>query len=827
MTRCLRALLVALACLFCSPAFGWQAGSTGTTLVQNGQIDVKQSADFTWTGTHTFNGVLKLPGSTSLPGTCAEGSLYQDTDSGGSELYVCTATNTWTNVLAGPLTGDVTTSGTTATIGANKVTTSMVQSGITLDTEWDTAAEINAATTDDDFLTLAGTQTVTGDKTFSAPITGDLVGNASTATALQNNPTETGCGTGSASFATAIDASGNLTCGQVDVGNATGTLGIGRLNADYGDFTCNGSTCTLDTSPPSTTSITFTVNSAGAGSEPANGAGYKIEGGSGDVTILYDATGNDLEFTGAAGGYTFDGPINVSAADGSRGATFQDNTTEPSAPSSGSTLLYALGGEFYKKDNGDGTNERLILNDANITGDFTCAAPTGGTSTCSIGVDKVTASAIAANAVGTSEIADSSIAQVDIDDSATLAGNPAFGVSSVWFATTGLIWEGATSDSNEGLLVAADVTADRTWTLPDLSGTIALTDAAQTFTAVKTFGTSGDPVFNDNIKAKFGSSSVWSIKSDGTDFVFTRESGSGVFILGSPASNTQTTLTSADTTDGTDDRALYLNGSGKATGNSRAAYIELFGNEVSVVGGQLIMGAGGSAGIAFQTGGSTKLSLSTTNLNLVGSFVLEEDADRSITVNRETSAATAGRALSVGAGGAKSGGTDLAGGNLTLTPGLPTGQGKSYVTLQSYTRATSSGTGDQTAVDRLVVGGKRTLTDASAVAVLNATVASGSMAAGIIHYSIEATNGTDYQVESGQAHYATVNKAGTVTSTVTETAASTQAVSSGTLTTAWTISAANPAVISVNADTSLTPSTGYPRITFWVENLTDQSIALQ
>jgi polygalacturonase len=33
--------------------------------------------------------------STSQPGTCTEGQLHQDTDSGGSELYVCTAPDTW------------------------------------------------------------------------------------------------------------------------------------------------------------------------------------------------------------------------------------------------------------------------------------------------------------------------------------------------------------------------------------------------------------------------------------------------------------------------------------------------------------------------------------------------------------------------------------------------------------------------------------------------------------------------------------------------------------------------------------------------------------
>ena len=33
--------------------------------------------------------------STSLPGTCTEGQMHQDTDSGSMEVYLCTATNNW------------------------------------------------------------------------------------------------------------------------------------------------------------------------------------------------------------------------------------------------------------------------------------------------------------------------------------------------------------------------------------------------------------------------------------------------------------------------------------------------------------------------------------------------------------------------------------------------------------------------------------------------------------------------------------------------------------------------------------------------------------
>jgi trimeric autotransporter adhesin len=63
------------------------------------------------------------------------------------------------------------------------------------------------------------------------------------------------------------------------------------------------------------------------------------------------------------------------------------------------------------------------------------------------------------------------------DYSATLAGNPALASNGTVFGSTGVIFEGSTADDFEGLLTAANPTADRTWTLPNASGTIALTNS--------------------------------------------------------------------------------------------------------------------------------------------------------------------------------------------------------------------------------------------------------------------------------------------------------------------------------------------------------------
>jgi hypothetical protein len=61
---------------------------------------------------------------------------------------------------------------------------------------------------------------------------------------------------------------------------------------------------------------------------------------------------------------------------------------------------------------------------------------------------------------------------VSLDYSATLASNPTFTASQSSFASTGLIFEGSTADTNELLLIAADPGSDVTLTLPNVTGTI-------------------------------------------------------------------------------------------------------------------------------------------------------------------------------------------------------------------------------------------------------------------------------------------------------------------------------------------------------------------
>jgi hypothetical protein len=141
----------------------------------------------------------------------------------------------------------------------------------------------------------------------------------------------------------------------------------------------------------------------------------------------------------------------------------------------------------------------------------------------------------------------------------------------------------------------------------------------------------------------------------------------------------------------------------------------------------------------------------------------------------------------------------------------------------------ASGTTAQTAVSRLELGATKVLANNTTTTVTNVTVASNTVAAGLVEYTVEVLDGTDVQVETGQFIYQVSNKGGTIANnTITPaTGWPKNVTTSGTLTVTWAISAANPALLSVNANSSLTPSTGYPRVTYSIRNLTQQAIAVQ
>jgi hypothetical protein len=97
------------------------------------------------------------------------------------------------------------------------------------------------------------------------------------------------------------------------------------------------------------------------------------------------------------------------------------------------------------------------------------------------------------------------------------------------------------------------------------------------------------------------------------------------------------------------------------------------------------------------------LKLDLTNTPLTGNTLnFNGTANKAVNVDRTLTAATAGRSLTVTAGGAVSGGTNLAGGNLVLQSGIATGSGSSDIQFWTTT-AGSSGTTDRTQTQKMVI----------------------------------------------------------------------------------------------------------------------------
>jgi hypothetical protein len=149
-------------------------------------------------------------------------------------------------------------------------------------------------------------------------------------------------------------------------------------------------------------------------------------------------------------------------------------------------------------------------------------------------------------------------------------------------------------------------------------------------------------------------------------------------------------------------------------------------------------------------------------------------------------------------------GSNNAGGSLSLTGGTGTGSAKGGNLLLRTSPSLASGSTQQTLYDRYIcVAQAQTLTDAVATTVATWTLSSGSTGGGIIQATIRVTDGTDFQSMTQTVEVALVNKAGTYTTNITATTGA-KAVSAGTLTATWTVTAAG--AVQLTADTSLVPS---------------------
>lgn len=228
---------------------------------------------------------------------------------------------------------------------------------------------------------------------------------------------------------------------------------------------------------------------------------------------------------------------------------------------------------------------------------------------------------------------------------------------------------------------------------------------------------------------------------------------------------------------------------------------------------ELSVGSGAKNLILGQIGGVDRFKFDNNgNLSFGG------EASKSVSLIRQTTASTAGNDLSILGSGGTSGGTDLAGGKLILAPGVSTGTGMSSIRLQALTRSASTGTTDNTLVDRFILPSRKYLTDNSVVGLFDIALGSNQTTGGTVNYTMHATNGTDYQSHSGIMNWSAVSKGTAITAGVGHAAAGSglelDVSSTGSI--ADTFSAveadAGKVTISVNANSDLT---GSPVI--WIE----------
>jgi hypothetical protein len=174
-------------------------------------------------------------------------------------------------------------------------------------------------------------------------------------------------------------------------------------------------------------------------------------------------------------------------------------------------------------------------------------------------------------------------------------------------------------------------------------------------------------------------------------------------------------------------------------------------------------------------------------------------------------------------------GTNTAGAASTIhVASLGTGTGvPGRFSIQTGALSPTSGTTAHTAVDRHIFGASKVLANNTTTTVTNVTAASNTVAAGVIDYTVEVWDGTDLQTEVGSISYMVTNKGGVFSGNTTSKFGNQQNMTSGTLAVTWTLTGANPALLQINANSSLSPSSGYPRVTYALRNLGQQAVAIQ
>lgn len=168
--------------------------------------------------------------------------------------------------------------------------------------------------------------------------------------------------------------------------------------------------------------------------------------------------------------------IDVSYASGTATVSGEDATTTNKGIASFNTNDFSVSGGAVSIKAGGVANNQLV-NDSITIGDSTIAL--GGTDTTLTGLtdlDLTAASHTIFDNVGANILTIGAAATtVTIPGDLVVTGTTTTNNVEVVSTTNGVIFEGNVADANEGTLLAGTLTGDRTYTLPDATGTVALT----------------------------------------------------------------------------------------------------------------------------------------------------------------------------------------------------------------------------------------------------------------------------------------------------------------------------------------------------------------
>jgi len=154
------------------------------------------------------------------------------------------------------------------------------------------------------------------------------------------------------------------------------------------------------------------------------------------------------------------------------------------------------------------------------------------------------------------------------------------------------------------------------------------------------------------------------------------------------------------------------------------------------------------------------------------------------------------------------GGTsDTAGAAFTIQGSRGTGTGAGGSIIFKTAPAGSSGTSQNTAIDRqIIVAAGKSLTDNTATSLFEIALPTLSMAGGVIEATVICTDGTDMQSVTETITYSAVNKGGAYTKDV-DVQTTSSALSAGTLSNTWAfLDGTNKVTMQLTSDTSLSPT---------------------